>query len=219
MGKSFVKIAAESVLDGEASPLVGFVAEGDAGGDVFFHPCNVLWDHGGVDDEEGFGFGDAVGDEVVDDPAAFVEHEGVLAFAGGEFGEVVGEDRIEPGNVVFAADEDLAHVGDVEYAGFLADGGVLGEDGGILHRHGTAAEGDEACAKGEVGGFERGVEDGFGHGRSLSRPVVLVNRARVAGPPQPDSVGNVGIRDVIPFPARLGIASSSNVIPSKDSGA
>ncbi len=87
-------------LDGEAGPLWGFVAEGDARGEVFFEPCDVFGDHGGVDDEEGFRGGDAVGDEVVDDAAAFVEHDGVMALAGGEFGEVVGEEGIEPCGVV-----------------------------------------------------------------------------------------------------------------------
>lgn len=141
-------------LDGEAGPLVGLVLEGDAGCEVFFHPCVILGDHGGVDDEEVGVFGGAVGDEVVDDAAVLVEEEGVVALAGGEFFEVVGEDGVKPCGGVFAGDDDLAHVGDVEDAGFLADGGVLAEDGAVLDGHVPAGEGDEAGAEGQVGGFE-----------------------------------------------------------------
>lgn len=129
-------------LDGEACPLVGFVAEGDCGIEVFFHPCEVLGNHGGVHDEEGLRLGEAVGDEVVNDAAVFLEHEGVLASAGEELGDVIGEEAVEPWEVIFPADEELAHVGDVENACGGADGGVLAQDGGVLHGHGPAAEGD-----------------------------------------------------------------------------
>ena len=70
-------------------------------------------------------------------------------------------------------------MGDVEDTGLFADSGVLGEDGGILHRHRPATEGDELGAEGKVGGFERRVEDCFGHGWRLLLREVLVNRARL----------------------------------------
>ena len=77
-------------------------------------PEEVLVDHRGVDHQEEVGFAGAVGDEVVDHAAVFVEHQRVLALAGGELGDVVGEHPVEPGRRRRAADEELAHVGNVE---------------------------------------------------------------------------------------------------------
>ena len=107
------------------------------------HPRDILGNHGGVDDEEGFVFGNTVCDEVVDHAAVFIEHQGVLTLAGGELGKVIREDGVEPRDVVFSADEDLSHVGNIEGSYFFPDGGVLSEDGGVLDGHGPAAEGDE----------------------------------------------------------------------------
>jgi hypothetical protein len=44
-------------------------------------------------------------------------------------------------------------VRDIEHARLFTDGGVLGENGGILNRHGPTAKRDQAGAEGEVGGF------------------------------------------------------------------
>ena len=91
-----------------------------------------------------------------------------MALAWGEAVDVVGEELVEPVGGVGAADEDLAHVGDIEDAGVGADGVVFVEDGGVLDWHVPSGEGDEACAERLVGGFEGRVLEGQIHERRVA---------------------------------------------------
>ena len=118
-------------------------------------PEEILFDHRGVDHQQELPIAGAVGDQVVDHAAAFVEHERVLAMAGSKAGDVVGEHPVEPGGGGLPADEELAHVGNVEDAGALAHGVVLVDDRGVLDRHVPAGEGDEARAELDMCGFQR----------------------------------------------------------------
>jgi hypothetical protein len=109
----------------------------------------------------------AVDDDVVDGRPTRHGQRRVLGLAVAYLRHVVGGDALQERERARAQDLELPHVGDVEEAGGLADGQVLGDQAGILDRHVPAAEGNhlraafpvnlvEGClSKGGCGGLQR----------------------------------------------------------------
>ena len=107
---------------------------------------------------------EAVGEEVVEHPAVLAAQHAVLRAVGGELGDVVGEDPLQERLGVGPGRLDLAHVRDVEDAGALAHGLVLGADPAVLDRHLPAREGNEPRAGRHVAVVQRGALEGLGAG-------------------------------------------------------
>ena len=105
----------------------------------------------------------AVDEQVVHDASVGIKHHPVEDFAGSESADLIGEDMVDEALGVRAADEDLAHVGDVEHADLLPDGEMLGDDAGILDRHHEARKGTHLGAEGHVAVVQTGFEQGFFH--------------------------------------------------------
>ena len=100
-------------------------------------------------DEEVLG-GAPVDDHVVDDAAGLAAQAAVLRLAVGHLREVVREDAAQRLERLRAAEDDLAHVRDVEQPDAGPDRLVLREDPGVLHRHLPAGELDQAGAGPDV---------------------------------------------------------------------
>src|SRR4029453_12627509 len=94
----------------------------------------------GVRNHQEFVGATTVGDEVVDDAAVFLADQRVLALALGHGGNFAYQRIVQDRRRVRSGDPDFAHVGEVEQAGGLADGVVLGQLGGVLKGHLPAAE-------------------------------------------------------------------------------
>jgi len=144
-------------LDRHTGPCVAVVVEGDSIAEMGVHPGEVLIDHRGIDHQEEVVFAATVGDQVIDHAALRVEQDRVLALADSELADVVGQQAVEPLCGGRATDEELPHVGDVENANLLAHGVMLIDDRAVLDRHIPSGKGNEACAKGNVGAFQRGM--------------------------------------------------------------
>ena len=113
--------------------------------------------------------GQAVGEEVVEDPAVLAAEHRVLGAAHGDLRDVVGEDPLEEGLGARAAGLDLAHVRDVEEPGALADGDVLLADALVLHRHLPAGERHELRSRRRVTGVKRRGSKGVSGGGQGAR--------------------------------------------------
>lgn len=137
-------------LHGKGSEFSAAVAEGHPFPGMGEHPCAVLVDAGGVDDEKKPFLARTVDDEVIDDAALFVEKEGVVPFPDGEGGDVVGEESVEPVHRSGALDLEFAHVRDVEDPYRISHRLMLGDDALVLDGHFPAGEGHDAGAEGEV---------------------------------------------------------------------
>ena len=98
---------------------------------------------GGVDDQKVLSAREAVEVGVVEGATGLVGDDRVLRLADLERGRVVGEDALQEGQGVGPADQEPAHVGDVEQAGLPAGGEVLGDDAaGVVDGHLPAGEVD-----------------------------------------------------------------------------
>ncbi len=122
--------------------------------------------------------GKAVGEQVVQDPAALVAQQRILGAAHGEGVDVVGQQALEQVARAGAAGLDLAHVGDVEDAGGAPYGEVLGADAlRVLHRHLPSGEGHELrpgrLVTVEKGGASEGAGGGRHRGHATARAEVL----------------------------------------------
>ena len=93
--------------------------------------------------------------QVVDDPAGIVEQHRVAQAAILEQHQLARQQRLERLVDPRAADDQLAHVADVEQAGMGAGPQMLGDDAVILDRHGIARERDHPRAMGTVPRVER----------------------------------------------------------------
>ena len=91
-------------------------------------PLEVLLAVAGVHADEQVLGGAPVDDHVVDDAAVLAAEAAVLGLAVGDLGEVVREDAVERLERLRAAEDHLAHVGDVEEAGAGAHRLVLVEE-------------------------------------------------------------------------------------------
>ena len=103
-------------------------------------------------------------DQVVHDAAVFVGEEAVarLAFLQGGIG--LRAERFQLLAHVLAAQDHLAHVGDVKQRGLLAALLVLAHDAhGVLDRHFPAGEVDHLAAKLDVQVIKRGAFGCVGH--------------------------------------------------------
>jgi hypothetical protein len=79
---------------------------------------------------------------------------------------------------VFAFDDKLAHVRDVEHADVLSDSLMLLDDAGVLHRHEPTSERHHIRAEFHMLVVERCLLlQGAGHLRSLDFAIVLRNAA------------------------------------------
>ena len=99
--------------------------------------------------------GEAIDDEVVEDPAVGGHDHRVLGPADRQARWGADQRRVERGRGLLALDPQLAHVRQVEQPGPLADGAVLLEDGRVLDRHPPAGEVDHPGAEGLVSGRQR----------------------------------------------------------------
>ena len=98
---------------------------------------------------------EAVRDDVVDEAAARVEQAGVDRLAIGDARQIVGDEPVRRFERALALELDLAHVADVEEARLRANGFVLGDETGVLHRELPTGEVDEAASELLVGGVQR----------------------------------------------------------------
>ncbi len=112
-----------------------------------------------VDDEIELPVGEAIGDEVVDDPARLVRDERVLRVAVGQLVDVVRENRLQERLPGRAVDVDLPHVRDVESAGVGPDGLVLGDHALVLHGHLVAGERHHARTERDVARIQRRAQE------------------------------------------------------------
>ena len=127
-------------------------------GEVFLSAC-------GVGDDKESARAVVGDDEVVYGAAAGVEHDGVFGFSGREGGNVGGQDAAQRVGGLFAAQDNLRHVGDIKQDGAVAGGVVFGEgSGGVGKRQAPSGEVGDApvpfgveSAQGRVLGFNGGV--------------------------------------------------------------
>jgi hypothetical protein len=118
-----------------------------------------------VADDEDLLLADAVDDEVIEDAAVLPAARGVGGAADGQRADGVGHQPVGHRDRLGPPQAELAHVADVEHAGPLPDGVMLGDDALVLDGHLVAGEGNHAAAGGDVGRVERGAGEGTGHGR------------------------------------------------------
>ena len=137
-------------LNRKRGEVIASILENHTRHRMFPEPSRILGDFGCVHDEQVFFLFESVGDEVIDDPAAFIQEDRVLGMAYRKCGEIVGEQSVEPGRGTIAAHKKLAHVGDVEDTTGLADGFVFLKDPSVLNGHFPACEFDHAAAGGKV---------------------------------------------------------------------
>ena len=149
--------AASRTLQREQSHVVAHVLDGDAERvGVPRDVREVLGDVRRVHDHHDV-VGKAIDEAVVLDRAAIVENRRIVDLPDGERRDVVGRDEVHEINGAVAADDELAHVRDVEQAALLAHGLVLGGDAHrVLDGHLVAGEGDDLGAEGERAFRRRG---------------------------------------------------------------
>ena len=158
-------------LHGEESALARDVAHVRATRLALLQPLIVVARVRRVDDQEVPARLEPVDDQVVDDAATLVREERVLRTSDLDPVEVVREQALEEVLRVRALDLELTHVRDVEDAAVRADGPMLFEHAGVLHRHVPAGERHHPCAERHVTVMKRCLRKGL-HGRgcySLSR--------------------------------------------------
>jgi hypothetical protein len=118
---------------------------------------------GAVDDDEQLVLRHAEEHQVVDDAALVVEQQAVALLAHGQVDHVHGHQALEGGSSIGADQAQLAHVRDVEQAGFLARVQVLGHQARrVLHGHGVTGERHHAGAQFDVQRVEGRGEQGCG---------------------------------------------------------
>ena len=138
-------------------------------GGLALEPGEVRDVVGGVRDRQEAIDLEAVGEQVVEDPAVLAAEHAVLRAARRDRGDVVGEQPLQQLERLRAARLDLAHVRDVEDARRFAHGHVLLAHALVLNRHLPAREVDELgpgldVAVEQGGASERGGSRGSGAG-------------------------------------------------------
>ncbi len=117
-------------------------------GGMGLQPAGILGIVGGVDHHH-IALSQGIDKDIVDGAAILIAQQAVLGRTWLQRGEIAGDHLLQEGQRARALDHDLAHVGDVEQAGVLADGGVLLESaGGVLHWQQPAGELDHAGIEG-----------------------------------------------------------------------
>ena len=154
-------------LDGDKAVLVGRVAHLAPARLALLQPGVDGGAIRRVDHEIELPVGEAVRDEVVDDPARLVREERVLRLAVGQLVDVVREDRLQERLPGRAVDVDLPHVRDVECAGVGPDCLVLGDHALVLHGHLVAGERHHARAERDVARIQRRAQERRFHGPRL----------------------------------------------------
>ena len=135
----------------------------------------------GVGDDHEPVLGQAVDDEVVEDPAVRGADHRVVGTPDRERGRVADEGAGEGGACVLALDDQLAHVGQIEQPGRRSDRPVLLDDPRVLDRHQPARELDDLRAQALVAVEQRRLQrgGGLGHrGTALTRSPGTSRRLR-----------------------------------------
>ncbi|MDT4843046.1 hypothetical protein FQZ97_769640 [compost metagenome] len=146
-------------------------------GQVLAQMGQVLVLAGGVDHQEQLVLGQAGDHQVVEDAALGVGEQRVALGAHRQVEDVHRHQAFQRPGRIGAAQDDLAHVRDVEQAGLLTGVQVLLEHAErVLHRHVVAGEGHHARAEFEVQGMQRGLGEGFGSHAILSGRVRRAHR-------------------------------------------
>lgn len=132
--------------------------------DMLAQVRQVLLFAGGVDHQEQ-GVVTQVGDhQVVEDAALRVGEHGIALHAHRQVDDIDRYQRLQGAGGIVAAQDDLAHVRDIEQAGLLAGVQVLLEHAQrVLHGHVVAGERHHARAQFQVQGVQRGLVQCFGH--------------------------------------------------------
>ncbi|MCY1424468.1 hypothetical protein D9M71_402150 [compost metagenome] len=144
--------------------------DGAAVADMPAQMGQVLLLAGGVDHQEQ-GVVTEVGDhQVVEDAAVGVGEHGVALHAHGQVDDIHRHQAFQGTRRIRPAQDDLAHVRDIEQAGRRAGVLVLLEHAErVLHRHVVAGEGHHARPEFEMQGVQRGLGEGLaGHGNLQS---------------------------------------------------
>ena len=113
---------------------------------------------------------EAVGDQVVDDPALLVREQRVLRLAGAEPVQVVRKRCLKQIGRAGTLHFELAHVRDVEDAAIRPDGPDLRNHTLVLHGHLPAREGHEPCAEGDVSPVQRRSLQRLRHAADANEP-------------------------------------------------
>ena len=95
-----------------------------------------------------------------------------------QFVDVVGQHRVQPTARVFAFNDELPHVRDVEHSNALSHRLMFLDDAGVLHRHQPTGERHHLCATFHMLVVKRRfLLRGIGHFRTLDFAIGLRNAA------------------------------------------
>ena len=108
---------------------------------VLLHPCHILVDICGVDDEEEVVLAHLIDEQVVDCAAVRVEHHAVVDLSDWCSSHIIREDVLNILLCIGTCDAHFAHMTHVEDAASRAYGIVLVCDVRVLNRHDESAEG------------------------------------------------------------------------------
>ena len=149
-----------------------------------------------------------VDDHVVHRPPILVADRAVAGLADVQPSHVAGDEALDGGLGVGAAEDGLAHVRDVEEAGVVAHGVVLGLYALVLHGHLVAGEVHEPGAPSLVLVVERGVFEVSRHPYhlALSWRAARVSSRRRVGACVGASSRSSGL-----------VSASSSIVPTKSS--
>ena len=182
-------LARRLALQGDHRHLAGLVAHLHVGeaGQALAEVVPVLVPVGRIDDEQVLPGGETVEVGVVDGTARLRGDHRVLRLQEVECFGVVAEYVLQERRRSRPAEDEAAHVRNVEQPGAAAGGEVLGDDAGrVLHRHVPAAEVDHPGAGGDVLGVEGRAQQSRG-----SRPVLAAHCAHSLRRPSPSRIDSV----------------------------
>src|SRR5690606_9364419 len=140
-------------------------------------PLEILTAVRGIYDKHSFAIRDAIHEKVVENSTIFTAHHRVQRAAILKRTDVVGDEVLHTFRRVRTADENLAHVANVENAGSRANTPVLVDDAGVLDRHLVPSKGGETRAESSMNFVKRGPFDSLR--RVHFRPGPVVNGTKL----------------------------------------
>ena len=155
-------------LNGDSAEMRAAIPEIDILAPMSVQPRKVFFDTRCVNDQQKFSVADAIRDQIVDDSAGIVEQERVLTLADVQFLDAVGQHRVQPCGSAATANDELAHVRNVEDADVVSDRLMFLDDACVLNRHQPAGERHHLRAAFDVLVIQRRLFlRSFGHGFKL----------------------------------------------------
>ena len=127
-------------LNGDSAEMRAAIPEIDILAPMSAQPRKVFFDTRCVNDQQKFSLADAIHDQIVDDSGGIVEQERVLTLADVQFLDAVGQHRVQPCGSSATANDELAHVRNVEDADIVSYRLMFLDDACVLNRHQPAGE-------------------------------------------------------------------------------